>query len=262
MALLLNSICKNFNELVVLKDISLQVNEREFICIVGPSGCGKSTLLRIIAGFEHPTSGSVKIDNEKVYLSDGDIGFVFQENSLFPWLTVKENIAFGLRVNTTKSRKNEKIIHYFLDLIGLKHFADYYPHQLSGGMKQRVQIARAMAYNPKLLLMDEPFASLDAQTRNMMQDELLNIWFREQKTVLFITHSIDEAIYLADRILIFDINPGTIKEILEVKIQRPRVRTAKDFNEIREYALKLIENEETSSGAQKNGKIIKLSVNR
>lgn len=240
MALHLKSVTKHYNGFLALEEISFSVQELEFVCIVGPSGCGKSTILRIIAGLETITSGSVEFDDGDLRIDNGDIGFVFQDDTLFPWLNVRKNIAFGLELKKVGRSEKKKIVDYFLDLVGLKEFSRHYPHQLSGGMKQKAQIARAMAYNPKMLLMDEPFASIDAQTRNAMQEQVLEIWSREKKSVIFVTHSLDEAIYLADRIICLGTNPGRVNKIIDVDLKRPRKRTSEEFNALRKIAYELI----------------------
>ncbi|MEW6423965.1 MAG: ABC transporter ATP-binding protein [Bacillota bacterium] len=241
MALLLAGVGKQFNDLQVLTDLNLAVEEGEFVCLVGPSGCGKTTLLRIIGGLDQPWVGTVQMDGKKIDPAKGDIGFVFQENSLFPWLTARGNIEFALRARGFGSREIEKRVDYYLELVGLSEFAGFYPGQLSGGMKQRVGIARAMAYGPKVLLMDEPFAALDAQTREIMQQELLRIWSKEKKTVVFVTHSIEEAVFLADRVIVLLGHPATIKDIVNVTVARPRQRTSEDFNRLRQKILFLLE---------------------
>ena len=195
-------------ECTALDDISFRTYRREFVCVIGPSGCGKSTLIRILAGLEAQTSGEVLLDGKPVQGPGADRGMVFQGYTLFPWLTVKKNVMFGLRMNGSSSGKAEREALQWLDLVGLTRFADVYPHQLSGGMKQRVAIARALANRPRILLMDEPFGALDAQTRARMQTHLLDIWRNIDVTILFITHDLDEAIFLADRILVLKANPG------------------------------------------------------
>ncbi len=207
---------------VALKDISFQTFRREFLCIVGPSGCGKSTLIRILAGLEEQTSGSVMLEGKPVTGPGRDRGMVFQSYSLFPWLTVKKNVMFGLLVNDRDKWDAERQALQWLQLIGLEKFADAYPHQLSGGMKQRVAIARALANQPRILLMDEPFGALDAQTRCRMQAHLLEIWRKIDITIIFITHDLEEAIYLADRILVLKAHPGEVQELIEVPVPRPR----------------------------------------
>lgn len=205
-----------------LKDINLQIHKREFVCVIGPSGCGKSTLIRILAGLETATSGEVLLDGKKVTKPGADRGMVFQGYTLFPWLTVKENIMFGLTESGQNKRSAEQDARQWADLIGLSKFENHYPNQLSGGMKQRVAIARALANQPKILLMDEPFGALDAQTRAKMQAYLMEIWKNIDITIFFITHDLDEAVYLADRILVLKANPGEVQELIEVPVPQPR----------------------------------------
>ena len=204
-----------------LKDFSLEVNEGEFVCVVGPSGCGKSTFLRILAGLLPPTSGEVKIlpgEDPTKPLNN----VVFQEYAIFPWKKVIDNVAFGLEMRGYSRKERYSIANDWLDRVGLRKFAKYYPHQISGGMKQRVSIARALANDPEVLLMDEPLGALDAQTRTVMQDELLHIWEAYRKTVVYITHSIEEAVLLGDRVVLMTAHPGTNKAIFDVDIPRPR----------------------------------------
>ena len=205
-----------------LKDINFQVHKREFVCVIGPSGCGKSTLIRTLAGLETQSSGSVLLDGKEVHGPGPDRGMVFQGYTLFPWLTVKKNVMFGLEMSGNGSFGSEKEAMQWIDLVGLSRFANSYPHQLSGGMKQRVAIARALANQPRILLMDEPFGALDAQTRARMQAYLMEIWKNIDVTILFITHDLDEAIYLADRILVLKAHPGEVQEIIEVPVPQPR----------------------------------------
>jgi NitT/TauT family transport system ATP-binding protein len=207
---------------LALSDISHVFRSREFTCVIGPSGCGKSTLIRILAGLEYPTSGAVLVDGEPVRGPGADRGMVFQNYTLFPWLTVKKNVMFGLAMKGERPARAEAAARRWLDLVGLTEFADAYPAELSGGMKQRVAIARALANQPRMLLMDEPFGALDAQTRASMQSHLLRIWESVDVTVVFITHDLEEAIYLADRIVVLGRNPGRILEVIEVPVARPR----------------------------------------
>ncbi len=209
-------------DITALKDINFKVHRRELVCVIGPSGCGKSTLIRILAGLESPTSGSMLLNGEEVHGPCPDRGMVFQGYTLFPWLTVKENVMFGLLRSGKGKRTAEQEALQWIDLIGLSRFTKSYPHQLSGGMKQRVAIARALANQPKILLMDEPFGALDAQTRAKMQAYLLEIWKNIDITILFITHDLDEAVYLADRILVLKANPGEVEEVIEVPVPHPR----------------------------------------
>jgi NitT/TauT family transport system ATP-binding protein len=208
---------------VALDDITFETHRREFLCIVGPSGCGKSTLVRILAGLDRQSSGEVLLAGKPVTGPGADRGMVFQGYTLFPWLTVKRNVMFGLEMNNHGRAPAEREALQWLDLIGLGKYADAYPHQLSGGMKQRVAIARALANQPRILLMDEPFSALDAQTRARMQSYLLEIWRKIDITIVFITHDLDEAVFLADRILVLKANPGAVAELIEVPVPRPRL---------------------------------------
>jgi len=221
-----------------LRDIDLNIGDNEFVCLVGPSGCGKTTLLRIIAGLERPTSGEILLDGTPIKGPGPQRGMVFQEYSLFPWRTVLDNVIFGLELKgLSKEERNEKGRTY-LKMVGLEAFESSYPHELSGGMKQRVAIVRALVNEPRALLMDEPFGALDAQTRNVMQAELLRIWQDEKKTVIFVTHSMDEAIYLGDRVVVMSAKPGRINEIIDIEVPRPRERTSSEVNRYRQQILK------------------------
>lgn len=235
----LRNVIKTFNseegEIKALEDINLHVKPNEFLCVIGPSGCGKTTLLRLIAGLEHPSSGEIVLDGKEVKGPSPDRGMVFQDFSLFPWRTVLKNVEFGLENLGVNGRR--EIAERYIELVGLKDFENCYPYELSGGMKQRVAIARALAMDPSILLMDEPFGSVDAQTRNVLQEELLGIWKRTKKTVLFVTHSVDEAVYLADRVAVMSARPGRIIECMDIDIARPRKRTSVEANEIREMLL-------------------------
>ncbi len=240
--LLINDINKTYHseegdEVLALSDINLEMKDKEFVCFIGPSGCGKTTLLRIIAGLEKPDSGTIILHDEPIKGPGPDRGMVFQEYSLFPWRTVLKNITFSLEMKKVPKSQREDTARQYLELVGLSKFADSYPHELSGGMKQRVAIARALVNDPKVLLMDEPFGAVDAQTRNRLQQELLKIWERDKKTLLFITHSVDEAVYLADRVVVFTSRPGRIKEIFKIDLPRPRDRTSVDANVLRERLL-------------------------
>jgi NitT/TauT family transport system ATP-binding protein len=221
-------LCKSFptadgGTVVALDKVSFRVRRREFLCVIGPSGCGKSTLARVIAGLDPLTSGEVLLGGKPVEGPGPDRGMVFQGYTLFPWLTVKKNVMFGLEVSKGWSDADaDQEARRWLELVGLSKFASAYPHQLSGGMKQRVAIARALANRPRILLMDEPFGALDAQTRAQMQAYLLQIWKQVDVTIVFITHDLDEAIYLADRILVLDAHPGRVRELMEVAVPRPR----------------------------------------
>jgi len=211
----------------VLENVSVSVSSGEFLSIVGPSGCGKTTLLRIFAGLIPASSGSVLYDGAAVTGPSSKMGFVFQSDNLMPWRTVRDNVALGPELRGERRRHYVPRTEALLDLVGLSGFGDYFPHQLSGGMRQRVNLARALAVEPEVLLMDEPFASLDAQTREIMQDELLRVWRETRNTVIFITHQIDEAIFLADRVMIMRARPGSVQEILPVEIERPRTLEVK-----------------------------------
>lgn len=212
-----------------LSDVEFAVEDGEFVCIVGPSGCGKTTLFRIIAGLEDATSGAVTLDGSPVTGPGTDRGMVFQEYGLFPWRTVSENVAFGLEEQGVEEPARSERVTEMLELVGLDGFADAYPKELSGGMKQRVGIARALAVDPELFLMDEPFGAVDAQTRDMLHGELLDIWAETDKTVLFVTHDVEEAVTLADRVVVMAANPGRVREIVSVDIDRPRERTESEF---------------------------------
>jgi len=227
-------------EMGALEDISIEVKPAEFLCIIGPSGCGKTTLLRMVAGLDHPNSGEIILDGKEVKGPSPDRGMVFQEFSLFPWRTVIKNVTFGLEIQGIEKEEQYKIAKEYIELVGLKGFENRYPYELSGGMKQRVAIARALATNPAILLMDEPFGSVDAQTRNILQEELLEIWKRTKKTVLFVTHSVDEAVYLADRVAVMSARPGCLVKCLDIDIPRPRKRTSLEVNEFREKLLMLL----------------------
>lgn len=233
-------------KLVVLDNFNLQVHEGEFLSILGPSGCGKSTFLNILAGLDKHDSGDILIDGQSVKGQSFDRGLVFQGYALLPWRTVLENLEIGLEIRNIGKKERKDIARHYLALVGLSAFANQYPHQLSGGMRQRVAIARVLAYQPNLLLMDEPFAALDAQTRETLQIELIKIWEADKKTIVFITHSIDEAILLSDRVAIMTARPGNIKEIIEVSLPRPRtedIRNSVEFARIRQYAWELIKDE-------------------
>ena len=216
---------KKKQSVTAIRNISLDIKEGEFVCIVGPSGCGKTTLLRILAGLEKQSSGGFRIEKSSMYRPNQSM--VFQERGVLPWLTVRENVAFGLRMRHLPKEQIQERTNFFLSKVGLTKFAHMYPKELSGGMKQRVSIARAFANDPEILLMDEPFGALDEQNRHILQEELLSIWSETKKTVLFITHSIDEALYLSDRVLLMSAQPGQI--VQELQIDLPRPRTLKDI---------------------------------
>jgi NitT/TauT family transport system ATP-binding protein len=216
-----------------LRDASLTVRKGEFVCLIGASGCGKSTLLRIVAGFEAPTAGSALMWSKPIGEPGPDRGMVFQDYGLFPWLTVRENIGFGPASRGLGKAEVRDIVERFVALVGLARFADAYPHQLSGGMKQRVAIARVLANDAEVVLMDEPFGALDAMTRERLQDELLDLWQRTGLTVLFVTHSIEEAIFLADRVVVMEPGPGRIASEHRITLPRPRDVASPEFNDVR-----------------------------
>jgi ABC-type nitrate/sulfonate/bicarbonate transport system ATPase subunit len=224
--------------LPVLEDINLDVDDGEFVCLVGPSGCGKSTLLNAMAGFLSPTSGSVSIDGEMVTGPDPRRILVFQERGVFPWLTVEGNIGFGLS-NLSRAERTPRIAHY-VKTVRLEGFENSYPSDLSGGMKQRLQVARALAVNPDILFLDEPFGALDSITRVIMRGELLRIWQTERRTILFVTHDIDEAVQLADRVVVLSSRPAQIKDVLTIDMAHPRNISSSHYLELRDELLKQI----------------------
>lgn len=232
------------DKVIALSDITLSIADDEFVSFVGPSGCGKTTLLRIIAGLDNANTGEVRVDGSLITGPGQKVGMVFQEYSLFPWRNVLSNVAFGLQMQGISKEERYEIARKYISLVGLSQFEQSYPHELSGGMKQRVAIARALATDPDILLMDEPFGALDAQTRNFMQCELLDIWETKKKTILFVTHSCDEAVFLSDRVVILSPRPGIIREIFNIPISRPRDRTNKEFIDLRRHILEMIEEEE------------------
>lgn len=225
-------------EVVALNGVSMDIMENEFITVVGPSGCGKSTLLNIIAGLSKPSSGAVYCDGHEVTGTGTERGVVFQQYALFPWLTVRKNIEFGLNLKGIKGKEAQEIIEHYVKMVDLEDFIDHYPKELSGGMRQRVAIARAYAVNPSVLLMDEPFGALDAQTRTQLQDELLKTWETEKKTCFFITHDVEEAIILGQKVVIMSARPGRIKEIVDINIPYPRTqetKLSKEFLDVKNY---------------------------
>ncbi len=223
----------------VLRDINLRIETAEFVSIVGASGCGKTTFLRIIDGLLEPTAGKILLDGRQVVRPGPDRGFVFQSDSLFPWRTVEDNAVFGLELQRKSSSLAHQVADRFIKMVGLGSFARHYPHELSGGMRQRVNIARAMTIDPEVLLMDEPFAALDAQTREIMQFELLSIWSQQKKTVLFITHQISEAVFLSDKVVVLTARPGRLKEVIPIKIPRPRTLDVKHTKEFADYEYRI-----------------------
>jgi NitT/TauT family transport system ATP-binding protein len=223
-------------DFVALDEVSLDIADREFVTVVGPSGCGKSTLLNIAAGLLEPTAGEALVDGRAVKGVSPERGMIFQQYALFPWLTVRKNVEFGLEIAKVPAAERRQIAEHFIELVGLSHFADALPKTLSGGMRQRCAIARAYAVNPKVLLMDEPFGALDALTRVQLQDQLLETWSQEQRTVMFITHDVEEAVYLANRVVVMAARPGRIHQIIDVDLPYPRteeMRLSAHFTEIR-----------------------------
>ncbi|MGY4154675.1 NitT/TauT family transport system ATP-binding protein [Bradyrhizobium sp. USDA 4461] len=230
-----------------LEDITFDVHAGEFLALVGPSGCGKSTLLDLLGGLATPTSGRILLDGRPIVGPGRDRGVVFQQYALFPWRTAAQNVEFGLDIAGLKSKQRGDIARHFLDLVGLSGFADRYPHELSGGMKQRVAIARSLAYDPEVLLMDEPFAALDAQTRETLQGELLRIWRATGKTIIFITHGIDEAVVLGQRVAVMTSRPGRIKQIVDIpeplRSEAEDVRSLPEFGRVRHEIWSLLREE-------------------
>ena len=238
------------SRLVALDGVNLKVMDGEFVSIVGPSGCGKTSFLSVVDGLIAATAGRVMVDGQVATGPGPDRAMVFQDSSLLPWRTVLRNIVYGLECLAVGSREAKERAQRFIGMVGLAGFEHHYPHELSGGMQQRVNLARALVVDPKILLMDEPFAALDAQTREVMQEELLQIWLRAKKTVLFITHQIDEAIYLSDRVVVFSARPGKVKKIIDVNIERPRklgVKREARFHNIEDEIWDLIEEDVKST---------------
>lgn len=226
----------NGTAFTALNNLDLDIEDGEFITVVGPSGCGKSTAMNIAAGLTTPSGGQVLVDNAPVKGPGPERGVIFQQYALFPWLTVRDNVEFGLTISGRSKVERRKIADHFIDLVGLKDFADALPKTLSGGMKQRCAIARAYAVNPKILLMDEPFGALDALTRVQLQNQLLSMWSKERRTVMFITHDVDEAVFLASRVVVMAARPGRMREIIEVTLPYPRteeIRLSPEFAELR-----------------------------
>jgi len=241
---------KSFGELQALHDINLAIERGEFIAVVGPSGCGKTTFLRIVAGLEPASSGEVELDGRAVTEPGGDRGFVFQTDNLLPWRTVFANAIIGREVAGRVGPAERRRTLELLKLVGLEGFENYHPRQLSGGMRQRVNLARALAIDPQVLLMDEPFSSLDAQTREIMQTELMRIWEAGRKTVLFVTHQIDEAVFLADRVLVFARRPGRLRESVAIELSRPRtlaIKRTAEFVRYVDHIWRLIEDDVRAS---------------
>jgi NitT/TauT family transport system ATP-binding protein len=246
---------KSFGDLEALRGINLAVERGEFIAVVGPSGCGKTTFLRIVAGLEHASSGDVLLDGRAVREPGTDRGFVFQNDSLLPWRTVLANAIIGREVAGSIGPADRKRTMELLKLVGLEGFEHYHPRQLSGGMRQRVNLARALAIDPEILLMDEPFAALDAQTREIMQTELLRIWERGQKTVLFVTHQIDEAVFLSDRVLVFARRPGRVQAEIKISLPRPRhldIKRTPEFVALVDRIWRMIEDDVRAAALYEN----------
>ncbi len=244
---------KKTTEFEAIKQLDLTVKQGEFLAIVGPSGCGKSTFLDMIAGLAKPSSGEIFMDGKLIKGPALDRGIVMQGYALFPWRTVRKNVEFGLEIKKVPKQNRGPISQKYIEMVGLKNFADRYPHELSGGMKQRVAIARALAYDPEVLLMDEPFAAVDAQTRETLQEELLRIWEQTKKTIILVTHGIDEAVFLADRVAVMSSHPGTIKEIVTINLPRPRegIRSSADFGWIRHKIWELLQNDVAAAPVDK-----------
>tara|TARA_B100001250_G_C19770822_1_gene777097 strand:+ start:294 stop:1142 length:849 start_codon:yes stop_codon:yes gene_type:complete len=246
----LENISVNYNTrgnfVTAIENTSIEIEPGEFVCLLGPSGCGKSTLLNCVAGFVKPNSGQITVDGELIKQPGPDRGMVFQQYSLYPWKTVIENIAFGPKVTGRGSQSPETTANHFLEMIGLTKYAKHYPNELSGGMQQRVGIARALANYPRVLLMDEPFGALDSQTRLIMQENLLRLWREFGTTVIFVTHDVDEAVFLSDRIIVMSSNPGRVIKDIKINLERPRntnTTTSTRFVELRKICLDLIRDE-------------------
>ncbi len=229
-----------YDSLAILGDLTFHVPAGKFVCIVGPNGCGKTTLLRLIAGLARPTRGGIVLNGAPIQAPGPERGFVFQEYALFPWRSVRKNIEFGLEMRGLAPKQRREIGDKYIDLVGLRGFEDYSIRRLSGGMKQKVSIARALANEPVVMLMDEPFAALDCQTRNVMQEELLNIWGRQRKTILFVTHNVEEAVFLADVVLVLSRRPGRLVETIPVDLPRPRNRISPELHHLRGHILDLL----------------------
>lgn len=245
MALSIRDVSKMFDNSKkdTLSSINLEIQDGEFVCFVGPSGCGKSTLLNIVAGLDQPTSGEVLLDGQKVTGPGSDRVVMFQEAALFPWLNVIDNVKFGMEIAGLSKKEQEEKAHHYLKMVQLWDFRHYAIHEISGGMKQRTALARSLSLDSKVLLMDEPFSALDKQTTNTLRDELVNIWLETKKTILFVTHSVEEAVFLADRIVVLSDNPGEIKKIYEVNMERPRHIEEPGFVELRKDILNQVRKE-------------------
>jgi len=246
--ILVNNVQKVFKtpgkDVVALKDINLEIKAGEFVCLLGPSGCGKSTLLNAVAGFALPSAGAITVEGKTITGPGPDRGMVFQEYALFPWMTVGQNIAFGMEIQKKDKAEIDLTVNQLLDMLHLNDFRDRFPKDLSGGMRQRVAIARVLALDSPIMLMDEPFGALDALTRRNLQDELLRIWNKLGKTILFVTHSIEESIYLADRIVVMTYRPGTVKKDQTVDMPRPRDPSSAAFNDLKRELGRLVMEEQ------------------
>jgi len=251
--IIVNNVQKVFKtpgkDVIALKDINLDIKAGEFVCLLGPSGCGKSTLLNAVAGFALPSAGEITVEGKKITGPGPDRGMVFQEYALFPWMTVAQNIAFGLEIQKKDKAEIDLTVNQLLDLLHLNDFRDRFPKDLSGGMRQRVAIARVLALDSPIMLMDEPFGALDALTRRNLQDELLRIWEKLGKTILFVTHSIEESIYLADRIVVMTYRPGTVKRDQIVDMPRPRDPSSAAFNDLKRELGRLVMEEQQRHAA-------------
>jgi NitT/TauT family transport system ATP-binding protein len=257
-ALDVNSLTKVYDpegdSVLAVDDFDLHISGGEFVTVLGPSGCGKSTVLECIAGYLEPTEGEVLVDGEPVIEPNPTRGVVFQENRLFPWKTINQNIQFGPQM---RNAVDEERIEHLIDQMGLSGFENSYPHELSGGMQQRAELARLLANDPKIMLMDEPFSGLDAMTKDLMQEKLLDVWENEDRTVLFITHDVEEAIFLADRVVIMSARPGKVKDVIDVDLGRPRnfeVQTTDRFTELKEQATETIHDEAERAMQQAEGR--------
>jgi NitT/TauT family transport system ATP-binding protein len=237
-------------DVAALDDVSLSVAKNQFICLLGPSGCGKSTLLNMIAGFEKPSSGSVTVDGQPVTAPGADRGVVFQQANLMPWLPVWENVGFHLKLRGGQKEVRRATAQRYIDMVGLTGFENHYPSELSGGMNQRVGIARALLMNPQVILMDEPFGALDEQTRMDMQNELVRIWQSHQGTIVFVTHGIDEALTLGTHVAVMSARPGRIREIIPLDLPRPRDITSPQFNEIKRHVLDLLRSDRAKANLE------------
>jgi NitT/TauT family transport system ATP-binding protein/sulfonate transport system ATP-binding protein len=243
-AISINNVCKTFNpgtesEIAALRNMTLKVDSGEFVSFVGPSGCGKSTLLRLVAGLDTATDGNIQLDGQTIVGTHYERGMVFQDPTLYPWLTVYDNVATGLRARNVY-KKNKEIVQRYINLVGIGGFEKSYPHHLSGGMAQRASLARSLANHPKVLLLDEPFGALDAFTRMQMQDELLRIWQDKGTTMMLVTHDVDEAIYLSDRVVVMSPRPSKVEKIIDIDIERPRARNYPQFLHMRAAILEIL----------------------